>query len=48
MTWTVVFNDGSKTTVVGSWLIEAVVNACVHVQKNYTEVVSAYLQYDGG
>ena len=41
--WTVLFNDGERATVQASWIIDAIVNACIHNSKNYAEVTSARL-----
>lgn len=48
MYWIVTFNDGEKTTVTATWIIDAIVNACIHLSKNYTDVVSAHHMYERG
>jgi hypothetical protein len=41
MLWKVTFNDETTTIVEASWIIEAIVEACLKVGKNYTDAVRA-------
>jgi hypothetical protein len=41
MWWMVTFNDGSKITVSATWIIEAIVEACIKTDHSYTDAVDA-------
>lgn len=41
MYWIVVFNDGERTTVKATWIIDAIVTACVTLARPYSEVTTA-------
>ena len=46
--WTVLFSDGVRITIDASWIIEAIVEACILTSHSYTDaVVAAHIAYEG-
>lgn len=46
--WRVVFNDDSEVVVEATWIIEAIVEACLQTRHSYTDAVrAAHLAYGG-